>query len=89
MANRIVPTYYETIGAMLKADVDIIASCQKCSQAFTVDLRVMAVLHGLEASLIGRHPPCRIYNCDGQCILLVRPEEGVHRMPLDRWMKQG
>ena len=87
MPNRIVPTCYETIRTMMIADIDIIASCQKCQEAFDVDLGVMAILHGIDTSLIGRHPPCRIYNCDGRCVLLVRPNEGVHRMPLDRWIK--
>ena len=87
MPDRITPTYYENIGAMLTAKISIIASCQKCRQAFDVDLRVMAVLHGLDATLIGKHPPCRIFDCDGHCILLVSSGEGTPRVTLDRWLR--
>lgn len=82
----ILPTYYETVGAMLKADIQIRASCQKCRNAFDVDLRVLAVLYGIETSLIGRHPPCRLFNCDGKCIFLVSAGAGTPMLPLDRWI---
>ena len=81
----ILPSAYRTVGDMLRSDISIIASCRKCGTAFDVDLRVTAVLYGIDASLIGKHPKCKILGCDGECIFLVSTAEGSPRFTLDRW----
>lgn len=83
----ILPTSYRTVGDMLRSDISIIASCRKCGTAFDVDLRVTAVLYGLDASLIGKHPKCKVHGCGGECNFLVSQGEGSPRVTLDRWME--
>ncbi len=50
-----------------------------------VDLRVTAVLYGLDSSLIGKHPKCKVLDCDGECNFLVSQGVGSPRVTLDRW----
>jgi hypothetical protein len=82
----ILPNAYRTVGDMIREEVSIIASCRKCGNAFDVDLRVTAVLYGIDASLIGKHPKCKLFDCDGECVFLVSFGEGSPRVTLDRFV---
>lgn len=83
----ILPAAYRSVRSMLREDVSIIASCRECDSTFDVDLAVTAVLYGLDANLVGKHPKCRIHGCDGECVLLVSHGEGSPRVTLDRWAR--
>ncbi len=87
--SPILPKAYQTVGKMHEADISIKAYCQKCREAFKVDLVAIIMTKGPDYSLIGRHPICRIYDCEGRCSFLVSAGRGTPMVTLDRWQKEG
>tara|TARA_R110000796_G_scaffold14011_10_gene45350 strand:+ start:30688 stop:30966 length:279 start_codon:yes stop_codon:yes gene_type:complete len=87
MRNRpILPKSYTTIGNMLDAMVNIKASCRQCGQTFKVNLPNIIATKGRDYSLLGRHPICRIYACQGKCHFLVSEGKNTPMITLDRWL---
>ena len=80
------PAEYDTIRSMLKAGVKIRATCNTCRTCLDVDLAVLAVIYSIDACLIGKHPSCKVSNCEGTCTLLAQRNEGVPYVTLDRYL---
>lgn len=74
---------------MLCEGIEIKAVCRACETAFKVDLEMLVDWKGEDFSLIGLHPPCRIFECAGRCIFLVSPARGTPMITLDRWAPEG
>lgn len=72
---------------MHEAKVNIKASCDRCGLTFKVDLVAIIMTKGPDYSLIGKHPPCRIYGCEGKCTFLVSASHGTPMITLDRWAR--
>ena len=81
----ILPKAYQTVGNMRLEGIQIKAWCTKCQLVFKVDLVAIILRKGPDYSLLGKHPPCRIYECDGRCNFLVSASEGTPMVTLDRW----
>ena len=83
--NPILPKAFATVGNMRLNGVQIKAWCTKCQVTFKVDLVAIIMAKGPDYSLIGQHPPCRVYDCDGRCNFLVSASKGTPMVTLDRW----
>lgn len=81
----ILPKAYRTVGQMRLHGVNIKAYCDKCRNAFRVDLVALIMVRGPDYSLIGQHPPCRIIDCKGRCSFLVSASKDTPMITLDRW----
>ncbi|WP_157775481.1 hypothetical protein [Hartmannibacter diazotrophicus] len=69
------------MGAMIEHGTEVKAICRKCRQSFKVDLNAICKIHGEGYSLIAKHPPCRVFECDGEVIFYYK--HGVFR-PMTR-----
>ena len=81
----ILPKVFASVGAMIDARVSISAKCRKCNSWFKVDLGAVAAVKGRDYSLIGKHPVCRLLDCDGRCLFIVGHDARSIKFPLDRW----
>jgi hypothetical protein len=88
MATPILPKRYSTVSRMYEAKINIKGYCEKCRLAFKVDLKAIIMTNGPDYSLLGKHPPCRIYECDGQCSFLVSASKNTPMVTLDRWVDE-
>ena len=87
MNEAILPRAYQTVGKMHEHQVNIKAYCELCRQTFKVDLVAIIMVKGPDYCLVGKHPPCRIYDCKGRCSFLVSAAPGTPMITLDRWTK--
>ena len=81
------PSAYQTVASMHAAQINIKAYCEQCRTAFKVDLVAVIMTKGPDYSLLGKHPVCRIYECDGRCSFLVSAGKGTPMVTLNRWTK--
>ena len=62
-----------TLGGMVHRGTKVRATCRKCSVCMDVDLVPMLSKLGAKATLLNRHPPCRVVGCDGSVIFTASP----------------
>ena len=70
--QRIWPKHLQTVGEMLRQNVDVFAHCPKCQTDFEVDLETLAILYTGHYSLIGRHGKCKRRGCGGRVFFNAR-----------------
>ena len=66
-----------TLGGMVHKGTQVRATCRKCKVCMEVDLVPLLVTLGPKASLINRHPPCRVIGCDGTVIFSASSGEAT------------
>jgi len=69
--QRIWPRHLQTVGEMIRQDVDVFAHCEKCQMDFEVDLELLATLYTGRYSLIGRYGKCKRRGCGGRVFFLA------------------
>ena len=70
-----------TIGGMVHKGARVRAQCRKCKVCLEVDTLAILLRLGPKASLLNRHPPCRVVGCDGHVLFIASPAEGTPFMP--------
>ena len=70
-----------TIGGMVHYGARVRAECRKCKVCLEVDLIPLLAKLGPQATLLDRHPPCRVVGCDGEILFVASPGEGTPFMP--------
>jgi len=56
----IIPTFAQTIGAMLDSNANVKAACTKCGVHQAVDLAKLIAAKSRDYSLVNRRCPCRL-----------------------------
>ena len=70
-----------TLGGMVHHGTRVRATCQKCKVCLDVDPVPILAKLGPKATLLNRHPPCRVVGCDGSIIFSASPGEATPFMP--------
>ncbi len=77
-ADRIWPTWVQTVGALRAEGASVRAYCPRCQTTLIVDLDVICHMRGRSFSLIDRTSTCKVYGCGGKAWFLVaRPQSST------------
>lgn len=68
---RIIPSHFQTVGAMAAASVPVRAWCRSCGLVLEVSPAMLAAYHGADFSLVNRLARCRKVDCNGEVFFLA------------------
>ncbi|MEQ9151906.1 MAG: hypothetical protein RLO06_10525 [Parvibaculum sp.] len=75
---------FETLAKIRDAGVPVRAFCDRCRNAFDIEVERLIAAYGPDFSLINRRGICRTHSCSGTCSFQVQPGRGLPFMPLLR-----
>ena len=73
---QIFPRWTQTVGDMLRQNVQVRSQCRRCGLQQRVDVEGIALKHGPNASLIGRAATCTVVGCHGEVFYLAARTHG-------------
>lgn len=80
--ERIWPRDVLTVGRMRDSGVTVKAVCDRCKNAFWIDLDMLCAMQGRGYCLIGKRGRCKLWECGGSCVFLYQMGPGTPFLPL-------